>query len=141
MRESQSEVAQLCPTLRDPMDCSLPCSSVHGIFQARVLEWDAIAFSKVRGLHLVYLSSLILTAKHWDHKTSCPIQSILHLRIEENDSSVKLHCQNANGFLLEIEILQTLVQYSWVTDNKNVSGSTQEFQHTKIFFFFLYYYR
>ena len=43
--ESESEVAQLCPTLSDPMDCSLPGSSVHGIFQARVLEWGAIAFS------------------------------------------------------------------------------------------------
>ena len=43
--KSKSEVAQLCPTLRDPMDCSLPGSSVHGIFQARVLEWGAIAFS------------------------------------------------------------------------------------------------
>ena len=43
--KSESEVAQSCPTLRDPMDCSLPGSSVHGIFQARVLEWDAIAFS------------------------------------------------------------------------------------------------
>ena len=43
--ESESEVAQSCPTLRDPMDCSLPGSSVHGIFQARVLEWGAIAFS------------------------------------------------------------------------------------------------
>ena len=41
-----SEVAQSCPTLRDPMDCSLPGSSVHGIFQARVLEWGAIALSK-----------------------------------------------------------------------------------------------
>ena len=43
--KSESEVAQLCPTLRDPMDYSLPGSSVHGIFQARVLEWAAIAFS------------------------------------------------------------------------------------------------
>ena len=43
--KSESEVAQLCPTLRDPMDCSLPGSSVHWIFQARVLEWGAIAFS------------------------------------------------------------------------------------------------
>ena len=41
--KSESEVAQLCPTLSDPMDCSLPGSSVHGIFQARVLEWGAIA--------------------------------------------------------------------------------------------------
>ena len=44
--ESESEVAQLYPTLRDPMDYSLPGSSVHGIFQARVLEWGAIAFSR-----------------------------------------------------------------------------------------------
>ena len=43
--KSQSEVAQSCPTLSDPMDCSLPGSSVHGIFQAGVLEWGAIAFS------------------------------------------------------------------------------------------------
>ena len=43
--ESESEVAQSCLTLSDPMDCSLPGSSVHGIFQARVLEWGAIAFS------------------------------------------------------------------------------------------------
>ena len=38
-------VAQLCPTLHDPMDCSPPGSSIHGIFQARVLEWGAMAFS------------------------------------------------------------------------------------------------
>ena len=43
--KSESEVAQSCPTLSDPMDCSLPGSSLHGIFQARVLEWGAIAFS------------------------------------------------------------------------------------------------
>ena len=43
--KSESEVAQSCPTLIDPMDCSLPGSSIHGIFQARVLEWGAIAFS------------------------------------------------------------------------------------------------
>ena len=43
--KSESEVAQSCPTLSDPMDCSLPGSSVHGISQARVLEWGAIAFS------------------------------------------------------------------------------------------------
>ena len=45
MHKSESEVAQLSPTLSDPMDCSLPGSSIHGIFQARVLEWGAIAFS------------------------------------------------------------------------------------------------
>ena len=43
--KSESEVAQSCPTLSDPMDCSPPGSSVHGIFQAGVLKWGAIAFS------------------------------------------------------------------------------------------------
>ena len=43
--KSESEVAQSCPTLRDPLDCSLPGSSEHGIFQAIVMEWVAIAFS------------------------------------------------------------------------------------------------
>ena len=43
--KSESEVAQSRPTLSDPTDCSLPGSSAHGIFQARVLEWGAIAFS------------------------------------------------------------------------------------------------
>ena len=42
-----SSVTQACPTLCDPMDCSLPRSSVHGIFQARILEWGAISFSKI----------------------------------------------------------------------------------------------
>ena len=46
--KSEREVAQSCPTLSDPMDCSLPGCSVHGIFQARVLEWGAIAFSKMK---------------------------------------------------------------------------------------------
>ena len=45
--KSESEVAQLYQTPSDPMDCSLPGSSVHGVFQARVLEWGAIAFAKV----------------------------------------------------------------------------------------------
>ena len=46
--KSESEVSQSCPTLSDPLDCSLPGSTVHGIFQARVLEWGAIAFSDTK---------------------------------------------------------------------------------------------
>ena len=49
--KSQSEVAQSCPTLRDPMDCSSPGSSIHGTFQARVLEWGTIAFSSNKYTH------------------------------------------------------------------------------------------
>ena len=44
----ESDVAQSCPTFSDPVDCSLPGSSIHGIFQARVLEWGAIAFSNIK---------------------------------------------------------------------------------------------
>ena len=46
MKVKESEVAQSCPTLCDPMNCSLLGSSIHGIFQARVLEWVAISFSR-----------------------------------------------------------------------------------------------
>ena len=53
MRESED--AQLCPTLSDPMDCSLPRFSIHGIFQARVLEWIAIAFSAMQETPVQFL--------------------------------------------------------------------------------------
>ena len=61
--KSESEVTQSCPTLCDPMDCSLPGSSVHGIFQARVLEWGAIAFSqnKLEKIYLQYCIVFIYT--------------------------------------------------------------------------------
>ena len=57
--KSESEVAQSCPTPRDPTDCSLPGSSVHGIFQARVLEWGATAFSELSAQENVYPISRI----------------------------------------------------------------------------------
>ena len=67
---SESEVAQSCPTLSDPIDCSLPGSSVHGVFQARVLEWGAIAFyyrplTGRRGLKAACM-------KHQNHWTQTP---------------------------------------------------------------------
>ena len=66
----KSEVAQSCPTLSNPTDCSLPGSSVHGIFQARVLEWGAIAFSEL----LFYFSSnrrkLLFVLSHVNNSTS-----------------------------------------------------------------------
>ena len=52
--KSEREVTQSCPTLSDPMDCSLPGSAVHGIFQARELEWGAISFS------IYYIPGIIL---------------------------------------------------------------------------------
>ena len=63
--KSESEVVQLCPTLSDPMGCSLPGSSIHGIFQARVLEWVAIAFlgcliTREKATEGICVSSIIL---------------------------------------------------------------------------------
>ena len=59
-----SEVAQSCPTPSDPMDCSLPGSPIHGIFQARVLEWVAIAFSEPQGKPLLNGRWLFRGPKH-----------------------------------------------------------------------------
>ena len=66
--KSESEVAQSCPTLHDPMDCSLPDSSIHGIFQARVLEWGAIASS----VFYTYIHLIIKTGLWEDiHNRAC----------------------------------------------------------------------
>ena len=61
--KSEREVAQSCPTLSDPMDCSLPGSSIHGIFQARVLEWGAIAFSVYihKYIYILYIVTITIT--------------------------------------------------------------------------------
>ena len=76
--KSESEVAQSCPTLSDPMDCSLPGSSVHGVLQARVLEWGAIAllFSHVQFFvtlctvaHQVPLSIELSRQEYWSGET------------------------------------------------------------------------
>ena len=64
-----SQVSQSCPTLCDPMDCSLPGSSIHGIFQARVLDWVAISFS--RGSSREYSNFIIqhkLFSLHFQHQ-------------------------------------------------------------------------
>ena len=67
--KSEREVTQSSPTLRDPMDCSPPGSSVHGTFQARVLEWGAIAFSKM--LPEVIYISINLVSKILSRKARC----------------------------------------------------------------------
>ena len=60
--KSAREVAQSCPTLSDPMDCSPPGSFIHGIFQARVLEWGAIAFSYyIIYVIIIYVTTYIIT--------------------------------------------------------------------------------
>ena len=78
--KSESEVAQSCPTLCDPMDCSLPGSSIHGIFQARVLEWGAIAFSaEMFNDQHSWLSNVILFSSFSSETNSSPQSLGVHL--------------------------------------------------------------
>ena len=85
--KSESEVTQLHPTLRDPMDCSLPGSSIHGIFQRRVLEWGAIACSESRidGLFCIL---------QWNAVLECNLK---------NGRMISLHLQ---GKLFNIMVIQ-----------------------------------
>ena len=76
--KSESEVAQSCPTLHDPMDCSLPGSSVHGTFQARVLEWGAIAFSIMYAVFCNLLLSLTNTFLRVTHVNECNSSLFTH---------------------------------------------------------------
>ena len=82
----ENEVAQSCPTLRDPMDCSLPGSSVHGIFQAGVLEWGAIAFS-----------TFLLTVFAKDPWTSLVAQMVKNLPAVQEIWVQSLGCEDYPG--------------------------------------------
>ena len=90
--KSESEVTQLCLTTSDPMDCSPPGSSIHGIFQARVLEWVAIAFSELYTRLLEYSSSLTSQWVYGDsHKNSSEWKNNTGLRALVKLSSLTNH--------------------------------------------------
>ena len=75
--KSESEVTQSCPTLSDPMDCSITGSSVHGIFQARVLEQGAIAFSGIISQYYLKQKCYLKKRLHKDQqKLMCPLSTI-----------------------------------------------------------------
>ena len=92
--KSESEVAQSCPTLSDPMDCSLPGSSVYGIFQARVLEWGAIAFS-VRSLKG---SAQMRALKIKLHDKSASEEKVLSLQKTKTFEGMICNYSNESGF-------------------------------------------
>ena len=84
--KSESEVAQSCPTLRDPMDCSLPGSSVHGIFQARVLEWVAIAFSDIL-VRDNRANTLVKVGSQWSIKVTFVLREFAEPAVKLRSSS------------------------------------------------------
>ena len=91
--KSESEVAQSCLTLHDPMDCSPPGSSVHGIFQARVLEWGAIAFS-----HCVLVT------------LNCFCFSFLLAKLE-TDKKYSRDCYEKHSFCLIVQMFSVILGY------------------------------
>ena len=101
--KSESEVTQSCPTLSDPMDCSLPGSSVHGICQARVLEWAAIAFSR-------YADDTILMAESEEE-----VKSLL-LIVKEESEKVGL----------KLNIQKTKIMASGPITSREIDGKTVE---------------
>ena len=76
--KSESEVSQSCPTLSDPMDCSLPGFSVHGIFQARVLEWGAIDFSVGSPTNIEFSKKLCYSLEKWCMNRRAQIKKVLY---------------------------------------------------------------
>jgi len=93
--KSESEVAQSCPTPSDPMDCSLPGSSIQGIFQARVLEWGAIAFS-------------IIMAIIWNYREI----HVVHLAVQKLISHIQLIKNKKNNIILLHKFLLILIVIS-----------------------------
>ena len=96
--KSESEVAQSCPILRDPMDCSILGSSIHGIFQARVLEWGAIAFSEATLEHwiefLVLYCRFFSLITYFIHSINSVYMSVPISGEQRKEIKLKLLCQH-----------------------------------------------
>ena len=97
--KSESEVAQSCPTLRDPMDCSPPGSSVHGIFQARVLEW---------GYHCLLLQRPYLTSISKSFH-------ILVFSISSKIAEIKANSSSKDNFLCRLSPKSAFINYPFLS--------------------------
>ena len=126
--KSESEVAQSCPTLGDPMDCSLPGSSVHGIFQARVLEWGDYSHEIKRHLHLgrkvmTNLDSLLksrdITLPIKVHIVKAMVFPVVMYGYE-SWTIKKVECQRIDAF--ELWYLRRLLRVPW-TEERSTSQS------------------
>ena len=95
--KSESEIAQSCPTLSDPMDCGTPGSSIHGIFQARVLQWGAIAFSVAHAHSTLNhspggrltLRLRLQEDRSWNEEVLPPCGHFLYLQLEHMHNQIK----------------------------------------------------
>ena len=114
--KSESEVAQSCLTLHDPTDCSQPGSSIHGIFQARVLEWGAIAFSNDQPRQHITNRDIILPTK------VCLVKAVVFPIVMyecENWTLKKAECRRTDAF--ELSCWKSLLRVPWTTRRSNLS--------------------
>ena len=114
--KSESEIAQSCPTLCDPMVCSLPGSSVHGIFQARVLEWGAIAFSMKRHRNFIYICHhFYIDKENW-------IKSLIKLEKSYNFIKLRLFHNWLLFCVVELCLSAMDVELAWfiISDGSNL---------------------
>ena len=116
--KSESEVAQSCPILSDPMDCSPPGSSVHGSFQARVLEWGGIAFS---GLCVRHIHLWEVWAINWRSKNCSPFGK--SVRFWWLSSSNQKEGLNSRQILALPEVTWLLSSFSTLTFNHWMWGN------------------
>ena len=104
----ESEVAQSSPTLRDPMDCSLPGSSIHGILQARVLEWGAIAFSATYSTgNQTQYSVIIYRGKEYENNVH--IYMYIHLNHFAVHMTLTQHCKS----IMLLQVKRRGKQIAW----------------------------
>ena len=136
--KSESQVAQSCPILSDPMDCSLPGSSVHGIFQARVLEWGAIGFSEYLSTDWktkhstckTCLSNLGMTRNNNQYDACCClVMSVLSNSVWPHGlPPARLLCPCSSlGKKLEWVAMPSSRESSWPTDWTRVSSTVGRF--------------
>ena len=90
--KNEREVAQSCPTLSDPMDCSLPVSSIHGIFQARVLEWGAVAFSEMECYSAIKRNAFESILMRWMN-----LESIIQSEVSQKEKEKYYILMHING--------------------------------------------
>ena len=134
--KSESEVVQSCPTLHDPMDCSLLGSSVHGIFQARVLQWDAITLGgqKPKGRkNSTYKESIQLSLKPGERRTLKKYFKKKKMKRQRNTTQIKKQTRNREVQINEEEIgkvPENEFRIMIVKMIKNVENKMEKIQET-----------